>query len=263
MYTRAVQYIRPMEQGWTQPHLFKCDDNHTYVVKFINNHDGTGVLANEWIAYRLGKLMHLAVAQSSIVMITDDLLDMYPKLKKLNIPSGPHIGSRFARYGVNLGEEIDLSECMNIHHAAGMIVFDHWINNWDRHITQANLLYLQDKKEILLIDHSDAFFGPGWNLEEWFENSNDIHVFWGSLYERFVPFIDNSDPFDYYLSIIESLNEHELRQAIQGIPSQWDIPEDELHELIDFLLLRKDRVRDVLKELIEYFPIWSSTERDW
>ncbi|WP_110932900.1 HipA family kinase [Paenibacillus bouchesdurhonensis] len=258
MYRRAIQYIKPMEQGWTQPHIFRCDDLNTYVVKLINNPDGTGVLANEWIAGRLGSLLHLPIANSRIIVITHDLLDMYPELKKLDITSGLHIGSCFEEYGVNVGEHVDLSDCRNLHHAAGMIVFDHWINNWDRHITQANLLYLQDKQEILLIDHSDAFFGPDWDMDEWWENE-ELEVFWGPLYEKFAPYIDNSDPFEEYLDAIESLEEADLRNAIHGIPHQWSIPEDDLDQLVDFLLFRKDRVRFALGELIEHFPIWHST----
>lgn len=257
MYTRAIQYIRPMEQGWTQPHLFECEDNHTYVVKFINNHDGTGVLANEIIAYRLGCLMNLSMAESRVVIITRELLDMYPELKRLDIPSGPHIGSRFAEYGADVGQRINLSNCNNIQSAAGMIVFDHWINNWDRHVTEANLLYLHDKNEILLIDHSDAFFGPDWDMEEWFEDPDEIHLFWGPLYERFVPYIDSSDPFNHYLSLLESLDDHEIRRAIQGLPRQWGIPQDDLDQLFEFLLFRKDRVREVIMNLSEHFPIWN------
>lgn len=260
MYHQAVQYIKPLEQGWTRPHIFKCDDHRSYVVKLINNPDGTGVLANEWIASRLGLLLNLPIAKTSIIEINDDLLDMYPELKKLDIPAGPHIGSPFEEDGVNIGEDLDLSDCRNIHKAAGMIVFDHWINNWDRHITEANLLYLLNKREILLIDHSDAFFGPDWDMEPWWSDPDEIHVFWGPLYEKFVPYIDNFNPFVEYLNAVESLSEHDLRSAIEGLPDEWFIPEEDLEQLIHFLLYRKDRVRETLEELIGYFPLWQTAK---
>lgn len=263
MNHQAIQYIKPMKLGWTRPHIFRCDNQELYVVKFINNPDGTGVLANEWIASRLGRMLKLPVAKSSKILITDELLDMYPELKRMEIDSGLHFGSRFEKDGVNVGDHIDLSDCRNVESAAGMIVFDHWINNWDRHRTQANLLYLEIRKEILLIDHSDAFFGPDWNMEAWWDHPEDIDVFWGPLYEKFVPYIDNSNPFGKYLSAIESLSENDLRSATRGLPGQWSIPEDDLNQLIDFLLYRKDRIRYALHELIAYFPSWrNATDED-
>ncbi|MNP00700.1 hypothetical protein D3C76_924950 [compost metagenome] len=263
MYRRAVQYIKPMEQGWTRPHIFKCDDHKSYVVKLSNNPDGTSVLANEWIASRLAELLNLPIAKCSIVMITRDLLDMYPELKKLDIPPGLHIGTRYAKDGVNVGDNVDLSDCNNVQYAAGMIAFDHWINNWDRHVTQANLLYLEEKREIMLIDHSDAFFGPDWNMEEWWDDPEKMDVFWGPLYEKFVPFIDNYDPFDSYLTAIESLDEDDIRNAVHGLPDQWSIPEDDLDELVNFLLYRKDRVRFAIEELIHHFPVWQTARYEY
>ncbi|MNP76579.1 hypothetical protein D3C76_1738400 [compost metagenome] len=88
-------------------------------------------------------------------------------------------------------------------------------------------------------------------------------MFWGSLYERFVPFIDSYDPFAPYLTAIESLDEDDLRNAIRGLPDQWSIPEDDLDELVYFLLYRRDRVRFAIEELIQYFPAWHNARYEY
>lgn len=263
MIIQAVQYIKPMDQGWTLPHLLKCDDNHTYVVKFMNNPDGPGILANELIAYRLGKLLGLQMAPCRIIRISSDFIDMHPVLKKLEVPPGAHLGSLYFEQGITTFDENDLSICQNASCAAGMIAFDHWINNGDRHLTQSNLLYLPDKRMIQLIDHADAFFGPDWDVDNWMYNlEEDLDLFWGPLYEMFVPFIDSPDPFDHYVSRIEAIGDNEILSAMSNLPKQWDIPRGDLSELKHFLLHRKNKVRETLYELKEHFPIWNESEDD-
>lgn len=260
MNVRALRYLRPMDLGWTLPHLLQCDDGQTYVVKFMNNPDGPGILANEWIAYRLARLVNLPVAPCRIVHIKRELIRMYPVLNNLRVPAGPHLGSLFAEDAVPLSEAVNLRACGNIRHAAGMIAFDHWINNWDRHLTDANLLYLPNERKLMMIDHSDAFFGPDWDLDAYRERPDDMEVFWGKLYELFVPFIDGPDPFGPSLAVIESISEEALLRVTRGLPKQWAIPEGDVMELVDFLLLRKDRVRETLQSLKKYFPIWAASD---
>lgn len=256
----AVQYIRPMEDGWSLPHLFKCEDGQTYVVKFINNRSGSGILANELIAYRLGTWLGLPVAPYRIIQITRDLVDMFPVLKSLDIPAGLHLGSLYFEQGTTSFEEINLASCKNLYHAAGMIVFDHWINNWDRHFAGSNLLYIPDQRKILMIDHSDAFFGPDWDKEECMDNVNTMEIFWGPLYEMFVPFIDSPDPFGHYVSLIENVSEKAVIEAVKGLPKQWKISREDVTALIDFLLCRRKLVRNTLEELREHFPIWTQED---
>lgn len=256
----AVQYIRPMDHGWTLPHLFKCEDGQTYVVKFLNNRAGSGILANELIAYRLGKCLGLPITPYRIIQITRDLVEMFPVLKSLGIPTGLHLGSLYFEQGTTLSEEVNLILCKNLYHAAGMIVFDHWINNWDRHNAGSNLLYLPDQRKIQMIDHSDAFFGPDWNTEEFTDDMNKMDVFWGPIYEMFVPFIDSPDPFGHYLSLIEKISEKAIIQAVKGLPKQWDISREDVTALIDFLLCRRKLVRNTLEELRECFPIWAQED---
>ncbi|AHV96405.1 HipA family kinase [Paenibacillus sabinae] len=258
----AVRYIRPIDDGWTLPHLFKCEDGQTYVVKFINNRSGSGILANELIAYRLGKRLGLPIAPYRIIQITKDLVNMFPALKSMDIPTGLHLGSLYFEQGTTLLGEVNLALCQNLHQAAGMMVFDHWINNWDRHVAESNLLYLPDQRKILMIDHSDAFFGPYWDIEEFMDDSDRMDVFWGPLYERFVPYIDSPNPFGRYIRLVEKIGEEAVVQAVKGLPKQWSISSEDASSLVDFLMGRRYLVREALEELRDNFPIWRQEGED-
>jgi hypothetical protein len=257
MNVHALSHIKSIGQGWTLPHLFYCDDGLKYVVKLMNNRQGMGVLANEFIAFRLAKLLNLPAAEYKIVYISRNLVEMFPTLKRLDVPEGPHIGCLFAEQGITLNHKVDLSACKNIKTMAGMIVFDHWIKNWDRHVTGANHLFLKDTKQLLLIDHSNAFCGPEWDTKELKEHAGTIEVYWGPFYEVFIPYIDGSDPFEPYLSELEALDRRELEHAVKGLPKQWQISSRMLETLIEFLYRRKNLVRGALLQLQDKFPIWS------
>ncbi len=49
----AVQHIRKM-RGGSQAHLLRASDNHFYVTKFQNNPQDIRILANEYLATKLG-----------------------------------------------------------------------------------------------------------------------------------------------------------------------------------------------------------------
>lgn len=264
MEIQAVQYVRPMSGGWSEPLLFKCDDGQNYVVKLMNNPDGPGTLANEWIASRLGPLLGLPMAQTRIVRITRDLLETYPMLKSMGIPAGLHIGSLYESRGLVLDDRVDLSACLNVSQGAGMIVFDHWINNGDRHEKNENVLYLPHSKKFIMIDHGDAFFGPQWQMDEWFEDPGHMESFWGPVYRKFVPYIDGSDPFGSCIAQVRSLKEEHIQAAVYGLPRQWGVSRKDLEQLVDFLMYRKDRVHRTVRKLARHFPRWkrSREERD-
>ncbi|WP_274361882.1 HipA family kinase [Paenibacillus thermotolerans] len=256
MEIRAVQYVRPMNEGWSEPHLFTCDDGLSYVVKFMNNPDGPGTLANEWIASQLGPLLNLPMTQTRIVWITRDLLETYPMLKSMDVPEGPHIGSLFEQQAKVLDDEVDLSTCANVGQGAGMIVFDHWINNGDRHEMQANVLYVPERNRFMLIDHADAFFGPGWEMDEWLDDPGHMETFWGPVYRKFVPYIDGPDPFGNYIALLRSIGGDQVKAAVHGLPREWGIGREERERLVEFLMYRKDRIHRALRKLVRHFPQW-------
>ncbi len=60
----AIQHIRKM-RGNTQAHLMRGSDGHLYVVKFQNNPLHPRVLANEFLAARLGLWLGLPTVSAN------------------------------------------------------------------------------------------------------------------------------------------------------------------------------------------------------
>src|SRR5579872_5042221 len=76
----AVEIIRRMHGG-SQPFLVRCDDGHTYVVKFTNNPQHFRILANEMLASRLATLIGLPVPFRAFVEVSSNLVSGNTLLK--------------------------------------------------------------------------------------------------------------------------------------------------------------------------------------
>ncbi|MGA9174323.1 MAG: HipA family kinase, partial [Thermoactinomyces sp.] len=154
-----------------------------------------------------------------------------------------------------------IPKCTNLHEMPLVIVFDHWINNNDRYDHSANYIVDLNDWKIHLIDHSSCFYGTKWKIRKLNEIKSHIKVYWGKVYQRFVPFIDRDHPFDDALSTLEPLSRVQIEEAVSGVPSEWGVSDDELRVLVDFLIERKSHVSKAIQQLKPYFPIWWSTTR--
>src|ERR1700759_1945969 len=76
----AVQQIRRM-RGGSQSHLMRASDGHYYVTKFRNNPQHTRVLANEFLATRLGLYLGLPMPQIAVMDVSDWLVKNSPELR--------------------------------------------------------------------------------------------------------------------------------------------------------------------------------------
>lgn len=256
----AVQYIGPIGRGWTKPQLFRCTDGKKYVVKFKNNPLGKKTLSNEWIACRLASMLHLPVAECQVIYISEGLINLFPSLKELNLESGPHLGISYYEDAVETDNEKLISKCKNLNKASGMIAFDHWIHNWDRHNRNtSNLLIAQN--HIVMIDHANCFDGPRWSVDSLNKNQNKSTVYWGQMYKRLVRYIDGKDPFHNDLKAIEALSKSDIKEAMEGIPKEWGLKRDEIHALTEYLNYRKSRVDRSIGKLRQHFPIWHSSQK--
>ena len=66
----AVQHIRRM-RGGSQAQLMRASDGAFYVTKFQNSPQGTKILANEFLASRLGAWLGLPVAQVEVLRVSE------------------------------------------------------------------------------------------------------------------------------------------------------------------------------------------------
>lgn len=252
---KATRYLRAMEAGYTLPQLFECEDGQQYVVKFMSNPQGIRCLAKELIAYRLGQMLDLPVATGEVISISQDLIDKHSALKKLRVQPGPHFGSLFIENAQAPSSKV-ISQCVNVHKATGMIVFDHWVQNKDRE--GGNVLFTKSSRsKFYMIDHQGIFGSSGWNNSVLSHDRNQVKPYWTHLYKRFVPNIDQKqNPFAHDLEQLEDLSRNEIAKSMRDIPSEWGIKSEEFELLIDYLYTRKRLVRDAVRKLKPHFSKW-------
>ncbi|MNJ52778.1 hypothetical protein D3C77_481310 [compost metagenome] len=250
---QVTQYIQPLP-GWSMPHLVLCSDGNHYVIKLLSNPQGVKVLVNELICSQLAKKMDLPIPDGKVIFI--------PKGVN-NSPSsqeGPHFGSRFIPHGILHPSDLDLARCTNIGQAADMILFDYWLDNNDRHI------WTQDKQNLIIaggpepklwmIDQANVFNGPHWNAKTLLNKMNNFTAYWGTLYQRFVPFIDGSHPFRESLSKLHSLTRDDLFNASSNIPVEWGVSERDVVSLVNYMEHRRNAMNSLIQSIIYNFPVW-------
>jgi hypothetical protein len=96
----AVQHVRRM-RGGSQPQLMRASDGGFYIVKFQNNPQHVRVLANEFLATRLGLWLGLPMPQVAVIEVSDWLIENTPELRfdvaglETRCRSGLQLGSRY------------------------------------------------------------------------------------------------------------------------------------------------------------------------
>lgn len=261
----ATQYLRPIGDGYSQPSLFLCNDGRRYVIKNMLNSLGPRLLPNEWIAYNLGKKLELPLPEAKIVHLPLELLGTIPVMQGITpMLPGFQFGSLYEEKAVSNPTRKQILSCANLDKAADMIVFDHWIKNWDRCwlIGKNIMVRLGEKKNyILLIDQGAAFTGSYWSpITLAFDafNMNSSSILWGENYQILVNSIDGRSPFNKALKTVEALDSLEIREAMEGMPPEWNVTPSDINAMVAFLIHRKSLLPHMIKSLRNYFPIWQS-----
>ncbi|MCM2533018.1 hypothetical protein NDK43_12250 [Neobacillus pocheonensis] len=262
MTVYATEYIRDVEEGEMYAQLFRCNDGNIYVVKVMSNPRGRRALFNELVSYQLGGLLNLPIAKGQIIVFSKDIFNDPYLLDEMGIQEGPHFGSLFIKNASSFSLD-KLPFCENISMLPEMIVFDHWITNFDRWSEPQNLLVVgKEQYKLVLIDHAHAFNGPDWTIGSLIYWTKNTDIIWGGIYQEFVPFIDNEDPFALALKKLEAITNEEIAAAFgKNLPSEWQVSKEEVKTLLFHLILRKKMIRKMMADLKDYFPIWSSSNR--
>lgn len=258
---RGEHYIKPIESGYTRPHLIRCEDGQMYVVKLSSNPQGSMVLINEYISYRLALLLDLPVPQGEVILLDKEIISRNSELQREYAQAGPHFGSLYIENAVNVTPDSDFSKADNIDKAADIILFDYWLNNNDRHRfhdASTNLLMTPSRiSHLWMIDQANILRGPGWNERSILIHQPYISTYWGELYQKFVPFLDSKSPFEAALQKFESLMLLELRQAVAGLPVEWGFTDSQDRAIVRYLHTRLALLREAIEAVRLHFPVWS------
>ncbi|HLJ30179.1 MAG TPA: hypothetical protein VKY85_25960, partial [Candidatus Angelobacter sp.] len=86
----AVQHIRKM-RGGAQSHLMRASDSCYYIVKFQNNPQHLRVLANEYLATRIGLFLGLTMPQVGMIQVSGRVEDW----RRCSVDSAYPLAPRF------------------------------------------------------------------------------------------------------------------------------------------------------------------------
>lgn len=261
---QAVQHIRRM-RGGSQAHLIRASDQNLYVTKFQNNPQHVRILANEYMATRMGTLLHLPMPEARIMEVSDWLIENTPELR-MNIGTGfvrCTSGLQFASHYVghpgyeNVFDYWPDSQFLRIANPEDfprVLVFDKWTGNSDGR--QATFVKQPDSRMYrgVFIDQGYCFNASEWN----FVDSPLRGTFpRNSVYEG----VTSWQSFEPTLSWIEQIDIQDLWKIATELPEDWYQHDSEgLTRLIEALHARRTRIRELVTSFRHStrnpFPNW-------
>jgi len=267
----AIQQIRKM-RGGAQSHLMLGEDGNAWVVKFQNNPQHLRVLPNELLATRLAAAVGLTVPECDVIEVTPWLVE---RTRELEMDSGQRrepcrpglqFGSRMVG-GLMPGHVADylpeeqLAEVRNLDEFAGILALDKWTCNANGRQALFHRKARERRWSAAFIDQGFCF-----NAGEWrFVDAPLRGVYARNLVYRGVTGWPSFEP---WLSRIEALAPERIWPIAETIPPEWyDGAAEVLERLVDQLLERRSRVRDLIAAFRDSsrqpFPNWdSSAERE-
>lgn len=204
-----VEILGRSEQGVTRPFLCRCEDDQRYYVK--GRSAGPRSLLCEWLAGHLAHALYLPVPDFAVVQAPPSLLVLHPEGDDLG--AAPAFGSARVEHAQELAishlGDVDVSVQRDV------LVFDHWIRNQDRKLTEhggnPNLLWDTARKQLVVIDHNVAF-----------DREFDAAGFSGGhVFSAQIPHIfqDLVEPVRYRERLCEALAV--WPEACKNAPSEW------------------------------------------
>ena len=280
----AVEQIRRM-RGGAQSQLMRCSDENYYVVKFQNNPQHRRILVNELLGTRLARRLGLPTTPVEIIYVHQKLIDLTPELcmemPRARVPcqAGAQFGSRYPGDPRRLTlhdflPDEQLRQVENLHHFAGMLVFDKWTCNTNGRQT---LFFREDSRGPLQGHGGEG--GGGWpedrdpgyttvmidqgfcfNAGEW--NYPDAPLRGLYARNRVYEGVIGMESFAPWTERVEkSITEKVLEETLREIPPEWyEDDYDAVLRLVEQLYRRRTRVPELLlaakNTTRQPFPNW-------
>ncbi|MBW7841191.1 MAG: hypothetical protein LC124_04470 [Ignavibacteriales bacterium] len=246
------------------PSLFDCSDNLRYIVKHSQLKRNYNHLINELIAVQLAKAISIPVPDFRLVQINQNILPN-DYIFSAGKPSGLGFGSQFLVGNIITVPDIDtiiaISKSKKNEITEDLIkicAFDIWLRNSDRSPNNPNLLF-QEKRGIIrlyAIDHSSIF--SELNYLDLFREIDQIPTIGENLVdEELFSYIY----FNYGLFFekvktdickkIENVKEEEIQEILDNIPKEWNLKQQEIESIFNFINKRKTEVENHFNYLLK------------
>lgn len=270
MPIRARNLIRKM-RGGAQAHLLEADNGRFYVVKFRNNPQHRRILINEWIGSVFLQHLQIATPAPSIVELTAPFLEANPGIhmqlgsRRVEVEPGWHYASQFpgdprtAAVFDFLPDSL-LPNCVNLHDYLGVLVFDKWTSNAD---SRQSIFYKARVREAgvgggsfergyvtQMMDNGFLFDGPNWQFGD---SPIQGHYFRPFVYRN----VRSLDSFQPWLERVRHFPIEVVDDARKALPPAWiEEDEQELDMMLERLVLRRERVGDLIEAAVRAKPAW-------
>ncbi len=237
-------------RGGAQSHLMRAADGHYYVIKFVNNPQHRRVLANEWLAARLAHGLGLSAPPAALIEVPQKLVAASPGLhlriagQIVPCASGLQFGSRLPSSDPNTPiydylPEPGLANIANVAEFAGFLAFDKWTCNCNGR----QVIYCRPDSrkplKVFMVDQGFCFNAGDWN----FPDSPLRGVYNRNLVYRGVTGWKSFEP---WLARLERYQESAIYAAGEEIPPEWYGNLTELEALLERLVRRRSRVRELI-----------------
>jgi len=264
----AVQHIRKM-RGGSQSHLLRASDNHFYVTKFQNNPQAIRILANEYLATKLGRSLGLPMPEVRIIEVSEWLVQNSPGLRidlgtvPVACASGLQFASRYVADPLELAvfdylPESILINLANLEDFPRVLAFDKWTGNSDGR----QAVFIKQRHErsyrAVFIDQGFCFNDGEWNFLDSPLRGAYTH---NHVYQNVIEW----ESFEPTLSRIEQIDQAEIWHIAREIPPEWYRHNSTaLTRLIESLYERRLAVRDLItgfrNSTRNPFPRWASEQ---
>lgn len=252
---KAVKYFGEVGIGVTAPQLFRADDRKIYVVKLQSNQIGSKVLANEFIAAKIGEIMGLCFPLSDVIEITEQTINQNPHLTELGIIAGRHFASQYLNHTEYLKKN-NLNKAVNIPEMAGVILFDHMFHNHDRNKNTKNILLRKENTgfRIYAIDNSHLIRSGTWTLKTINALSGAIFSYYRQSYGLLLNSYLCSQDFLPYIEKVANISNEDIENLVQEIPREWLPDSAERQAFQEFIIIRTGMVEKIWDVLCNHIP---------
>ena len=258
MSIKAIAHISQV-RGGSQARIMLADDGKKYVVKFMGNPQSTRVLANDYLACRLARMIGLSVPEPVIILVDEETIVEQQITftlagRAVAVCPGHQFGSALVT-----GEVWDwplgsmLGRVRNLREFAGLLAFDKWTGNADGRQVVFHKKAHERKYSANFID-----FGYCFNAGEWSFPDAPLRGVYAlnDVYER----IESWDDFAPWLERIERFQAKDLQCIADEMPCEWCGERSELQRLLSCLWERRNAVRGLVEDFRTSsrnpFPNW-------
>lgn len=240
----AIDFSHAMPNSSTQALLIICADGKEYVLKHAGCEEagGTNILIAEYLSYLVAQRFNLPIPEYSFIKITKKFLNTVEDKDFHNmLKNGPElcIGSVYIHGSLPFSEAFKLKGNDYRLLFKTIFGFDQYIYNNDRFPENPNLLFIPQRLELVVIDHSLAIW-PILNYEEALDapiESCNGHV----LY----PYAKGD--MLYVVRLIKEIYDVTIKYFIDTIPEEWLSEDLNKNFLTEFFKVRRDNIGTILK----------------